>query len=188
MEIEGESAVLYPIFMDLNGRRCVVVGGGAVGGRKARKLLQARAEVVVISPEIQAELESVAVEVHHRPYREGDLKGAYLAFAATSVREVNAAVVREARGLGVPVNVADDPAEGDFVLPATLRRGGLQVAVSTAGASPALARSIRRELEAKFVPEWAGVVEELGHARRTGSEVSGRLEEEVDRCLSQLRE
>ena len=139
----------------------MVVGGGEVASRKARKLLQARAEVVVISPEIKAELESVAVEIHRRPYKEGDLDDAYLAFAATDSREVNAAVAREAKERGIPVNVADRPSEGDFALPSVLRRGGLQVAVSTGGASPALARRIKDELEESFGPEWAGLVEEL---------------------------
>ena len=185
--IEGENVVLYPIFLDLSGRRCVVVGGGEVANRKARKLLQARARVVVISPEVGAELESVAVEVHRRPYREGDLEGAYLAFAATDSRAVNAAVAREAQERGIPVNVADRPSEGDFALPSTLRRGRLQVAVSTGGASPALARRRREELEDAFGPEWAGIVEELDAARRNAQEVEARLEEEVSRCLSRLR-
>ena len=184
---EDGNVVLYPIFLDLSGRRCVVIGGGEVANRKARKLLQARARVVVVSPEIGAELESVAVEIHRRPYREGDLEGAYLAFAATNSREVNAAVAREAKGRGVPVNVADNPSEGDFALPSTLRRGRLQVAVSTGGASPTLARRIREELEDAFGPEWAGIVEELDAARRNAQEVEARLEEEVSRCLSRLR-
>jgi precorrin-2 dehydrogenase len=185
--IEGENVVLYPIFLDLSGRRCVVVGGGGVANRKARKLLQARARVVVISPEIGAELESVAVEVHRRPYREGDLEGAYLAFAATNAREVNAAVAREAKERGVPVNVADTPSEGDFALPSTLRRGRLQVAISTGGASPTLARRIRGELEEAFGPEWAGIVEQLDTARRSGGAADERLEGEVSGCLSRLR-
>jgi len=184
--IEDANVVLYPIFLDLSGRRCVVVGGGEVAGRKARKLLQARARVVVISPEMGAELESVAVEVHRRPYREGDLEGAYLAFAATDSREVNAAVAREARERGIPVNVADRPSDGDFALPSTLRRGALQVAVSTGGASPTLARRIRDELEEVFGPEWAGVVEELHRNRRNGEKSDQRLEGEVSRCLSRL--
>jgi siroheme synthase-like protein len=183
---EGENAVLYPIFLDLSGRRCVIVGGGEVANRKARKLLQARARVVVISPEIGAELESVAVEIHRRPYREGDLEGAYLAFAATNSREANAAVAREAKERGVPVNVADRPSEGDFALPSTLRRGRLQVAVSTGGASPTLARRIRGELEQAFGPEWAGLVERLNTARRNGAVGDERLEGEVSRCLSRL--
>jgi precorrin-2 dehydrogenase/sirohydrochlorin ferrochelatase len=184
--IRDENVVLYPIFLDLSGRRCVVVGGGEVANRKARKLLQARARVVVISPEITPELESVAVAVHRRHYREGDLEGAYLAFAATDSREANAAVAREAKERGVPVNVADKPSDGDFALPSTLRRGRLQVAVSTGGASPTLARRIKNELEEAFGPEWAGVVEEFDKARRNGRETDERLEEEVSRCLSRL--
>ena len=182
-----EDAVLYPIFLDLDGRRCVIVGGGEVANRKARKLLQARAEVVLVSPEVKPELESVAVEVHRRPYREGDLEGAFLVFAATGRRGVNAAVAREARGRGIPVNVADVPSEGDFALPSVLRRGQLQVAVSTGGASPTLARRIRYELESTFVSEWAGVVDELGRARRDGRRAEEELEEVVEGCLSRLR-
>ena len=128
----------------------MVVGGGKVADRKARKLLQARARVVVISPETLPEIQSVAAEVVRRPYRPGDLEGATLVFAATNVREVNAAVTREANERGIPVNVVDKPVEGDFSLPSTLRRGKLQVAVSTGGASPSLARDIRRELEDSF--------------------------------------
>jgi precorrin-2 dehydrogenase/sirohydrochlorin ferrochelatase len=184
--IEDENLVLYPIFLDISGRRCVVVGGGEVANRKARKLLQARARVVVVSPEVGAELESVAIEVHRRPYRDGDLEGAYLAFAATDSREVNAAVAREAEERGVPVNVADKPSDGDFALPSTLRRGRLQVAVSTGGASPTLARRIKDELEEVFGPEWAGIVEELDRNRRNGKKSDERLEGEVSRCLSRL--
>jgi precorrin-2 dehydrogenase/sirohydrochlorin ferrochelatase len=184
---EGENVVLYPIFLDLSGRRCVVVGGGQVANRKARKLLQARAEVVVISPQVRPELESVAAEVHRRLYQEGDLEGAHLAFAATDVREVNAAVAREAAERGVPVNVADRPSEGDFAVPSTLRRGRLQLAVSTGGASPTLARRIKDELEGLFGPEWAGMIEELHAARKRGAPPGEELEGEVSRCLSRLR-
>jgi precorrin-2 dehydrogenase/sirohydrochlorin ferrochelatase len=186
-EIEDEGTVLYPVFLDLDGKRCVVVGGGGVANRKARKLLQARARVVVISPYVRPELASMAVEVRRRPYREGDLEGAFLAFAATNRREVNGAVAREARERGVPVNVADEPSEGDFALPSTLRRGRLQVAVSTGGASPKLAQRIRRELEDVFGYEWAGVVEELHRARRDGNRAEDELVEVVEECLSRLR-
>ncbi len=163
----------------------MVVGGGAVADRKARKLLQARADVVVVSPKMKPGIESVATEIHRRPYEPGDLSGAFLAFAATDCREVNAAVAREAKELGVPVNVADAPSEGDFALPSTLRRGRLQVAVSTGGASPTLARDVRKRLEGRFGSEWAGLVEEAGKARVAG-EASDELEEEVGRCLSRL--
>lgn len=186
-EAEIENAVPYPIFLDLRDRRCLIIGGGEVANRKARKLLQSQAEVVVVSPEVKPEIESMAVEVRRRPYREGDLEGAYLAFAATDSREVNSAVAREAQERGVFVNVVDKPSEGNFALPSTLRRGGLQVAVSTGGASPTLARSIRGELEKQFGPEWAGLVEELRLRRRNGEEIEEGLREEVSQCLSRLR-
>ena len=165
----------------------MVVGGGAVAARKARTLHEAGAEVVVVSPEVHPALRDMGVEVHERPYEPGDLEGADLAFAATDRREVNAAVAREAHARGVRVNVADRPAEGDFAVPSTLRRGGLQVAVSTGGASPTLARRIRGELEEVFGPEWAGVVEELEAVRRSGEVPDEELEGEVSRCLSRLR-
>jgi precorrin-2 dehydrogenase/sirohydrochlorin ferrochelatase len=142
---------------------------------------------LVISPEVRPELMSVAVEVRRRPYREGDLEGASLVFAATDRREVNALVAREARERGILVNVADEPTEGDFALPSTLRRGHLQVAVSTGGASPALARRIRHELEDVFGYEWAGVVVELHRARLEGRKAEEELEEVVEECLSRLR-
>ena len=164
----------------------MVVGGGEVANRKARKLLQARTEVVVVSPEVKPELASVADEVRRRPYRKGDLEGAFLVFAATDAREVNAAVAREARERGIPINVADKPSEGDFVLPSILRRGQLQVAVSTGGASPALARRIRQKLEDVFGLEWAGVVESLHRVRRDGRRAEEELEEVVEECLSRL--
>ena len=165
----------------------MVVGGGAVAARKARTLHEAGAEVVVVSPEVHPALRDMGVEVHERPYEPGDLEGADLAFAATDRREVNAAVAREAHARGVRVNVADRPAEGDFAVPSTLRRGGLQVAVSTGGASPTLARRIRGELEEVFGPEWAGVVGELEAVRRGGELPDADLEREVSRCLSRLR-
>ncbi len=173
------------MFMSLENRRCVVVGGGEVADRKARKLLQARAEVVVVAPEVKPGIESVAVEIHRRPYEPGDLSGAFLAFAATDSREANAAVAREAKELGVPVNVADAPSDGDFTLPSTLRRGRLQVAVSTGGASPSLARDVRKRLEGRFGSEWAGIVEEVGRAR-SAKQTNDELEVEVGRCLSRL--
>ena len=141
----------------------------------------------MISPDVSPELASMAVEVRQRPYREGDLEGAFLAFAATDRREVNAAVAWEAQERGIPVNVADEPSEGDFVLPSTLRRGQLQVAVSTGGASPTLAQRIRLELEDIFGYEWAGVVEALHRVRRDGRKAGNELEEVVEECLSRLR-
>jgi len=158
-----------------------------VATRKVGKLLQADAEVVVVSPEISPELADTGVEIHFRPYEYGDLEGANLVFTATGSRRVNAAVTGEAKERGIPINVADRPSEGDFAVPSTLRRGGLQVAVSTGGASPTLARRIRIELEEAFGPEWAGVVDEFDKARRRDGAPGEDLEEEVSRCLSRLR-
>ena len=155
--------------------------------RKARKLSQAGADVVVVSPEVLPDLEGMGVGMRYRPYEHGDLEGAYLAFAATDSREVNAAVAREADERGVPINVADRPSEGNFAVPSTLRRGGLQVAVSTGGASPTLARRIRDELEENFGPEWADLVEAFRASRRTGVAPGEDFEGEVIRCLSRLR-
>ena len=121
-----------------------------MASRKVGKLLQAGAEVVVVSPEVLPELAYMDVEIQHRTYEYGDLEGANLAFTATASREVNAAVAREAKERGVPINVADRPSEGDFAVPSTLRRGGLQVAVSTGGASPALAKRIKRQIADEF--------------------------------------
>jgi precorrin-2 dehydrogenase/sirohydrochlorin ferrochelatase len=100
---------------------------------------------------------------------------------------VNAAVALEAKEGSIPVNVADRPAEGDFALPSVLRRGGLQVAVSTGGASPTLARRIRDAMEPSFAVEWAGIVERFRTARGEGVAVDRGTEEEVVRCLSRLR-
>jgi precorrin-2 dehydrogenase / sirohydrochlorin ferrochelatase len=158
-----------------------------VATRKVGKLLRAGAKVVVVSPEVRPELVGEEVEIQSRPYERGDLEGAHLAFTATDSREVNAAVAREAQERGIPINVADHPAEGDFAVPSTLRRGALQIAVSTGGASPTLARRIRSELEDGFGPEWAGLVDEFDTARRSGGEPGEDLEEEVSRCLSRLR-
>jgi siroheme synthase-like protein len=158
-----------------------------VASRKVGKLLRAGAEVVVVSPEVLPELAGMDVQIQNRAYEYGDLEGTNLAFTATGSREVNAAVAREAKERGVPINVVDRPSEGDFAVPSTLRRGDLQVAVSTGGASPTLARRIRGELEEAFGPEWAGVVEEFDTARLSGGTPGQDLEEEVSRCLSRLR-
>ena len=158
-----------------------------MAARKVGKLVQTGAGIVVVAPEVRPELAHMGIEILSRPYEYGDLEGARLAFTATDSREVNAAVAREAKERGIPVNVADHPAEGDFAVPSTLRRGALQVAVSTGGASPTLARRIRSELEEGFGPEWADLVEEFDTARRSGGEPGEDLEQEVSRCLSRLR-
>lgn len=148
----------FPIYLDMKGRRCLVIGGGAVAERKIAALLEAGAEITVMSPDMTDIIAGLskrsAIHFEARPYRHGDLDGFELAFVATDDPEVNADVYREGRGRGVWVNSADDPARCDFILPSVLRRGELTVAVSTGGGSPALARTVREELELYFTEEY----------------------------------
>ncbi len=161
---------LFPLFVDLEGRPCVVLGGGAIALRKVEGLLAAGAVVTVVSPALAAGLAALAAEgrVAHvaRAYAEGDLAGAALAFAATDDGAVNAAGAREGRARGVWVNAADDPAHCDAILPAVVRRGALTVAVSTGGASPALARAVRERIEAALPDAYGALAEAAADARR----------------------
>ncbi len=149
----------FPIFLEMQRRRCLVIGGGAVAERKVASLLEAGAEVAVISPEASDNIlrwsKAQSVEYISRHYQPGDLAEFEVAFVATDDRAVSAQVFKEGRSLGVWVNAADDPARCDFILPSVLRRGDLTVAVSSGGRSPALARTIREELELYFTDEYA---------------------------------
>lgn len=160
----------YPIFLDLAGRSCVVIGGGSVAERKVEGLLGAGASLTVLSPTLSAPLRALAKEgkIRHveREYAAGDLAGYQLAFVATADRGVNTAVAREGRERGVWVNVADDPGQCEFILPAVVRRGELVVAVATGGGSPALTRLIREELDAYFTADYALLAEVVAEVRR----------------------
>jgi cobalt-precorrin 5A hydrolase / precorrin-3B C17-methyltransferase len=143
----------YPITLtNLRGALVIVVGGGAVGARKLRGLLEVGASVRLISPaatsELRALADSGAITWHEHAYKPGDLAGARLVFAATDQQLVNAQVADDAAALGILCNVADDPRAGDFHLPAVHREPDLLVAVSTAGASPARAKRLRDEIAA----------------------------------------
>ena len=168
---------LFPLFVELQGRPCVVLGGGAVAERKVESLLAAGAVVTVVSPALSPALATLASggRIAHvaRPYAEGDLAGAALAFAATDDGVVNADVAREGRARGVWVNAADDPAHCDAILPAVVRRGAVTVAVSTGGASPALARAVRERIEAAL-PEAYGPLAEVAAEARRELRASGR--------------
>jgi precorrin-2 dehydrogenase/sirohydrochlorin ferrochelatase len=161
---------LYPIFVELAGRSCLVIGGGGVAAGKVEGLLAAGAIVTVVSPALSPPLLSAVarsgVTYLPREYRDGDLAGVALAFAATGDSTVNGAVAAEGRRRGVWVNAADDPAHCDFILPSVLRRGALAVAVSTGGASPAAARAVREELERHLGEDYGALVEIAGEVRR----------------------
>jgi precorrin-2 dehydrogenase / sirohydrochlorin ferrochelatase len=174
----------YPILLNLQGRLTVVVGGGAVGLRKVRGLLDAGARVRLLEPR-GCSLKAAGLEVLRRSYRAGDLHGAMLVFIATADRQVNAAVRQEARAAGILVNDAAAPAQGDFSLPAVLRRGELLVAVGSGGRSPALAGCVRDLLAAQIGEEW-GVVLELIAAWRQKHLTAGEKTEYNSRVLRQL--
>ncbi len=158
----------YPVFLDIRGKRCVVVGGGGVAERKVLALLDAGAEVTVISPELTEGLEALkrAGRISHseRKYRSGDLEGAFVVIAATSDMDVNRRVSRDAGN--IPVNVVDVPDLCTFIVPSVVRRGDLTIAVSTSGASPALARSIREEIEELYTEDVGVLLQHLAVVRK----------------------
>jgi precorrin-2 dehydrogenase len=152
----------YPVFVDLRAEPCLVVGGGAVAERKIAALLDCDARVTVVAPHVTTAIAAWARErriVHvARTYRADDLTDVRLAFVATDDTAVNATVAADGRTRGVWVNAADDPAHCDFILPSVMRRGSLTVAVGTGGASPALARLVREEIERVIGEEYGALV------------------------------
>lgn len=159
----------YPIYLNMHGRRCLVIGGGAVAERKIAALLEAGAIPTIVSPAITDTIARWAkdhsIELIARGYQSSDLTEHEIAFVATDDGATNGQVYSDARRLGVWVNAADDPAHCDFILPSVLRRGDLTVAVSSGGSSPALSRTIREELELYFTEEYELLVKLAADAR-----------------------
>jgi siroheme synthase-like protein len=166
---KSESRPYYPIFLNLQGKKCVVVGGGAVALRKVKALSDCGADITVISPKPHVELcklfERKAIRLLRRNYEPGDLKGAALSIAATDVKEINRKVAEASKKNGTLVNVVDDSEPSDFILPSSFRRGHLSVAVSTSGTSPALAKKIRVELEKNIGMEYATLLSLIAEIR-----------------------
>jgi precorrin-2 dehydrogenase / sirohydrochlorin ferrochelatase len=159
----------YPVALELSGRRCVVTGGGREAEIKARALLEAEADVVVIARRVSDGLGALARrgEITHVPrrYRPGDLRGAFLVIAADSDRAVRAAVFAEAEAHRVLCNAVDDVEHCHFAVPSIVRRGDLLLAVSSGGRAPALAKRIRRRLSEEFGWQWEALVDVLGEVR-----------------------
>jgi precorrin-2 dehydrogenase/sirohydrochlorin ferrochelatase len=160
---------MFPLFLKLEGRPCLLVGAGRVGEGKLKSLLRAGARVRVVAPQATAGVQRLAKSAEivwrKRKFTARDLDGMFLVVAATSSHPANAVVFEEARRRGVLCNAVDDPGNCDFYYPAVLRRGSLQIAISTGGSSPELAARLRKEMESCFGPEYGPWLDHLGRRR-----------------------
>ena len=159
----------YPAFIDVRNRRCVVIGGGALGEEKVIKLLECDASVVVIAPEVTRAVEEMAgagkVKWVKRQYRRGDLSQAFIAIASTGDDDLDRQIYDEAEERNVLLNVVDVTHLCTFIAPSVARRGEVTVATSTGGASPALARTFREKLECSRILEYADLAPVLARGR-----------------------
>lgn len=159
----------YPVSLNLEGRTCLVVGGGLIAERKVGSLLECKARVLVVSPELTAKLQQLfnrgSIIYRQGKFEPSDLEGAFLVISATNNDKVNKQVASLCFSRNLLVNVVDDPPQGNFFVPAVVRRGPLQIAISTDGKSPLLSRKIREELEQRYGPEYGLLVETLGQIR-----------------------
>jgi siroheme synthase-like protein len=167
---------MFPLVVDLRGRRVVVVGAGTVGAHKSSQLLAAGANVTVISDVVVGKLPDGVESVLERRYQPGDLDGAFLAVAATGDRDVNDLIVEEARQRNILLNVVDDLARSNFFFTAVHRDGDVLVSVSTEGSSPALAQWIRNAVAAAL-PKNLGAVASRLRAERAGLHAAGQTSE-----------
>ena len=161
---------LFPIFLKLAGRPAIVIGAGNLAESKIESLRDAHARITVIAPEARARIQEMAaageIDWHQRVYAAGDLAGHFLVVAATDRAEVNRAVFAEAEAADILCNAVDDPPFCDFYFPSVVRRGDLQIAISTAGASPALAQRLRKEINAQLPLDLGEWLTDLGNLRR----------------------
>jgi precorrin-2 dehydrogenase / sirohydrochlorin ferrochelatase len=161
---------LFPMFVKLHGKRVLVVGAGKVGEPKIAGLLEAGSRIRVVtleaSPAVRDWARAGKIQLELQPFSPSDLNGVFLAVIATASRTLNERIYQEAQQRGVLCNVVDVPDLCDFFYPSVVRRGDLQIAVSTAGQSPSLAQKIRQQLEQQFGPGYTHWVGELGETRR----------------------
>lgn len=166
----------YPVYLDLKDKKCIIVGGGRVAERKCRSLIKNGADVTVISPSITKRLEDYKRkgEIRHLPrfYRKGDTRSAFLVIAATDSQEINKKVYSEAMAKNILLNVVDNPELCNFIVPSVFERRDLKIAISTGGSSPAVAKRIRKELEALYNQEFSKYLNFLKRVR-------GRIKDRV---------
>lgn len=165
-----KSPAYYPLFLDLSGRRCLVVGGGSVAERKVKMLLASGARVTVVAPSITKSLrshaEAAGVKIIERVFKDADVRSAALVFAATNERTVNVKVREAAAAHAILVNVADDPELCDFIVPSIVRKGPVVIAISTSGTLPMLAKKLRQEIEATVLRDHARYATKVGWLRK----------------------
>jgi siroheme synthase-like protein len=174
-----EPNVQFPINLNLEGRRCLIVGGGRIATRKAAGLAACGAVITAVAPEITDELAALAADVRRRPYAHGDLDGHWLVITATGDRAVDQAVYDDAEASGIWANSADDPERCSFTLAAVVRRGPVMVTASTGGVSPALSTWLRVRLTEAIGPEFADIAAELAE-RRAEVHARGESTEDLD--------
>lgn len=159
----------YPLFLNISGKKCIVVGGGRVAERKVERLLNCGAVVEVIGNELTPRMMEYCREgkiVHRKGgYESAMLSGAFLVIAATNDVSVNGQVAKDARRRRILVNIVDDPKQCDFIVPSLIKRGDLAIAISTGGKSPALAKKIRKDLEKHYGNEYSLLLDILGELR-----------------------
>ena len=171
-------AFSYPIFLDLQGVNVLLVGGGNIAARKAAGLAEAGAVITVVAPEINTDLRTLAAHVEQRPYRDGEAGNYQLVLTATNDAMVNAQVSSDAKAAGVWVNSADDPQNCSFILPAVARRGLVTMAISTGGASPALASRLRTDIAGReLTPAVQAAAIELSRQRDEIKRAGGSTED-----------
>jgi precorrin-2 dehydrogenase / sirohydrochlorin ferrochelatase len=160
----------YPLFLDVSGKECLVIGGGAVAERKVMMLLKFNASVRVVSPKITKRLLELArsgrIDLALREYMSGDHAHAAIIFACTDERETNRIVREDAAARGIPVNVVDRPEECDFIVPSIIKKGDLTIAISTSGVLPMASKKIRQEIESTLTRDWVNYVRIIGAIRR----------------------
>src|SRR6185369_2554167 len=172
----------YPIYLDIEERNVVIIGGGNVCARKAETMMKYGARVTVVSPELTDEIEQWArdgsLAIRRKAYESSDLDGAHIVIASTDDQSVNEQIAADCRARRIPVNVGDVTPLCEFIVPAIIEKGSIQIAVSTGGKSPALARTLKEDLQRAIGPEYAEVNDVLGSLRDGAKKV---LPTDVDR-------
>jgi precorrin-2 dehydrogenase / sirohydrochlorin ferrochelatase len=182
---------LYPLFLKLRGKRCLIIGGGGVAYRKTLDLLECGADVTMVAEKPIKESYDLAqkgeIKLSSRVFRKEDIKGMFIVFAATDDNAVNAEIAALAQREGILVNVVDDPARCDFLSGSVVRRGPLRIAISTSGSSPLIAQKIRCELEKRYDETYGDFIHIAGEIRKNILS-SGCMEDKIKLSLDWLAE